>query len=129
MSGAISTSRIATLVGEVPSPAFEGLARSLARLIADGRLPLGLRLPSERELATALGLSRTTVTRAYTVLRESGYAIARQGSGTFSIADISVGQRIEVMGVAGSGSSAIAQLSRRVGRPLEGGCHRRHRSW
>ena len=80
MSGAISTSRIATLVGEVPSPTFEGLARSLARLIADGRLPLGLRLPSERELATALSLSRTTVTRAYTV-GVSGLASGRPEPG------------------------------------------------
>ncbi len=96
MSGRFRPGRVATLVGEVPSPAFEGLARSLARLIADGRLPLGLRLPSERELATALGLSRTTVTRAYTVLREAGYAIARQGSGTWT--QVPGGRRGAVIG-------------------------------
>ena len=84
MSGRIPAGRVATLVGTVPSPAFAGLASALARLIADGRLPLGLRLPSERDLAEALRLSRTTITRAYAMLREAGYAVARQGSGTWT---------------------------------------------
>lgn len=82
MSGAIPAGRLATLLGEPGSPAFSWLASTLAGLIADGRLPLGLRLPSERDLASALRLSRTTVTRAYATLREAGYASARQGSGT-----------------------------------------------
>ena len=43
-----------------------------------------VRLPSERDLTAALDVSRTTVTRAYEVLRESGYAEARRGSGTFT---------------------------------------------
>ena len=43
-----------------------------------------MRLPSERELTEALAVSRTTVTRAYALLRESGYAVSRQGSGTFT---------------------------------------------
>ena len=84
MSSTVSAGRLATLVGTVPSPAFAGLASALARLIADGRLPPGLRLPSERELAKALTLSRTTITRAYSTLREAGYARARQGSGTWT---------------------------------------------
>ena len=41
-------------------------------------------LGGERELTDALGVSRTTVTRAYAQLRESGYAVARQGAGTFT---------------------------------------------
>lgn len=84
MSGSIPTGRVANLVGAVPSPAFSGLATRLASVIADGLLPLDQRLPSERDLATALGLSRTTVTRAYGMLREAGYAAARQGSGTWT---------------------------------------------
>lgn len=84
MSGAIPVNRVANLVGELPPPAFSGLAARLASVIADGLLPLGQRLPSERDLAAALGLSRTTVTRAYGALREAGYAAARQGSGTWT---------------------------------------------
>lgn len=48
----------------------------------EGRLATGTRLPSERALAEVLGLSRTTVTRAYGELVATGWARARQGSGT-----------------------------------------------
>ena len=85
MSRVITATRIATLVGDFTrSPAYLGLADSLRVLIGDGRVGLGVRLPSERELTGALDVSRTTVTRAYEVLRESGYAEARRGSGTFT---------------------------------------------
>jgi DNA-binding transcriptional MocR family regulator len=81
----ISAGRVATLVGDFDrSPAYAGLATSLTHLIGDGRIGLGTRLPSERELTEALGVSRTTVTRAYAALRDAGYAEARQGAGTFT---------------------------------------------
>ncbi|WP_435742596.1 PLP-dependent aminotransferase family protein [Nocardioides sp. SYSU DS0663] len=85
MAQSISASRVATLVdGFSRSPAYAGLAEALTLLIGDGRISLGTRLPSERELTDALGVSRTTVTRAYAALRESGYAAARRGSGTYT---------------------------------------------
>lgn len=61
-------------------PAYHGLADALRLLIIDGRLPVGTRLPSERVLAEALRVSRTTVTAAYTRLREDGYLHARRGA-------------------------------------------------
>jgi DNA-binding FadR family transcriptional regulator len=42
-----------------------GPAAALRALIAEGRLPPYTRLPSERELALALGVSRNTVTGAF----------------------------------------------------------------
>ena len=45
--------------------------------LTESQFGIGTRLPSERELTGALDVSRTTVTRAYEVLRESGYAEAR----------------------------------------------------
>ncbi|GAB2983943.1 MocR-like transcription factor YczR [Nocardioides montaniterrae] len=85
MKQATSATRLATLVdGFHRSPAYAGLADALRELIGDGRVGYGTRLPSERELTSALGVSRTTVTRAYELLRETGYAEARQGSGTFT---------------------------------------------
>ncbi|HZX07259.1 PLP-dependent aminotransferase family protein [Kribbella sp.] len=42
----------------------------------------GSRLPSERELTEALGVSRTTVASAYRSLRDSGYLTSRRGSGS-----------------------------------------------
>ncbi len=61
-------------------PAYHGLADAIRLLIVDGRLPVGARLPSERSLADALRVSRTTVTAAYTQLREDGYLNARRGA-------------------------------------------------
>lgn len=75
--------RIAALVGDFDrSPAYQGLAEGLRVLITDGRVPVGVRLPSERELTEALGVSRTTVTRAYAELRDRGFLVSRQGSGS-----------------------------------------------
>lgn len=81
----ISAARVAALAdGFSRSPAYAGLADALTELIGDGRVGLDVRLPSERDLTTALGVSRTTVTRAYQVLCETGYAEARRGAGTFT---------------------------------------------
>ena len=74
--------RLATLLGpatersRLPRP-----GRQSSPLIADGRIPPGTRLPSERELTGALD-DRTTVTRAYAVLKERGYLSSRRGSGS-----------------------------------------------
>ncbi|MFF8785111.1 PLP-dependent aminotransferase family protein [Streptomyces sp. NPDC015125] len=65
-------------------PAYRHLARAISGLILDGRIALHVRLPAERELATALNSSRATVTAVYDLLRESGYAHSRQGSGTWT---------------------------------------------
>lgn len=64
--------------------AYLGLATTLRALVLDGRLPLGARLPAERELASGLGLSRTTITAAYRLLRREGYLASRRGAGTFT---------------------------------------------
>lgn len=61
-------------------PAYHGLADAIRLLVVDGRLPVGARLPSERAMADALHVSRTTVTAAYTQLREDGYLNARRGA-------------------------------------------------
>ncbi|MDQ2791407.1 MAG: PLP-dependent aminotransferase family protein [Actinomycetota bacterium] len=79
--------RLAALVGELAGerpPRYAALAARIRLLVADGRLPVGIRLPAERELATALQLSRATVTAAYRRLRDDGWASARQGAGTWT---------------------------------------------
>lgn len=63
-------------------PAYTWLSEGIRQLVANGRVLHGTMLPSERELVAELGMSRTTVTRAYQELRERGFAEARQGSGT-----------------------------------------------
>ncbi len=66
-------------------------------LLIDGRLALGVRLPAERELAQALGLSRTTVTAAYRTLRESGHLTSRRGAGSWTA--LPAGHRIDTSGL------------------------------
>lgn len=61
----------------------ERLAASLRSLVLEGRLAVESRLPAERTLAVALGVSRATVTGAYDQLREQGYVASRQGSGSW----------------------------------------------
>ncbi|RDH74596.1 PLP-dependent aminotransferase family protein [Mycolicibacterium moriokaense] len=61
-------------------PAYHGLADAIRLLIVDGRVPVGARLPSERAMADALRVSRTTVTAAYAQLRDDGYLNARRGA-------------------------------------------------
>jgi DNA-binding transcriptional MocR family regulator len=61
-------------------PAYRGLSDGLRMLIVDGRLPVGAQLPSERALADALRVSRTTVTAAYTQMRDDGYLNGRRGA-------------------------------------------------
>lgn len=82
----VSAARTARLVGALAPgrPAYRALADALRLAVADGRISAGTRLPSERELTAALDVSRTTVTRAYTVLRESGYLTSRRGSGSLA---------------------------------------------
>ena len=83
----LATARVRDLVGDVTadrSPAYVSLAGRLRLLVADGRLPVGGRLPAERELAAALHLSRATVAASYRLLRDQGWADARQGSGTWT---------------------------------------------
>ncbi|MCW0046977.1 PLP-dependent aminotransferase family protein [Brevundimonas sp. BT-123] len=60
--------------------AYRQLAGAVRLLILDGRLPLAARLPGERELAQALGLSRTTVSAAYGRLRDDGFLTGGQGA-------------------------------------------------
>ena len=56
------------------------LAETIRLLVLDGRIPLQSQLPAERELAAALGVSRTTVSSAYARLRDAGYLRSRRGS-------------------------------------------------
>ncbi|MFF5922326.1 PLP-dependent aminotransferase family protein [Streptomyces flavochromogenes] len=78
--------QLASLLTPPPDGRFgyRELARAVREALLDGRVALRLRLPAERELAAVLAVSRTTVTGAYDLLRESGYAHSRRGAGTWT---------------------------------------------
>lgn len=62
---------------------YEQVAEELARRIGDGRYEVGGRLPSERDLAQAFGVSRPTVREAIIALELDGLIEVRQGSGVY----------------------------------------------
>lgn len=97
MTRTVSAARLRSLLGSAldRSPAYLALADGIRLLIADGRITAGTRLPSERELTRHLGLSRTTVTRAYAELRDRGYLVSRQGSGSHAHLPGPSGSRID----------------------------------
>ena len=86
-----------SLPGRHKSPDYAALAAAVRSLVADGRLPLGVRLPAERELAEAIGVSRTTVTAAYRTLRETGHLTSRRGAGSWTT--LPKGHRVATSGL------------------------------
>ncbi len=64
--------------------AYSALADRIRLLVLDGRIAPTTRLPAERELASQLGVSRTTVTAAYAELRHAGFLSSVRGSGSLA---------------------------------------------
>lgn len=67
-------------------PVNRQIYQVIREAILSRMLPVGLQLPSSRDLARKLGMSRNTVTYAYEQLITEGYLETRSGAGTF-IAD------------------------------------------
>lgn len=65
------------------TPLFRQLEHELASAITAGELRAGTRLPSERDLAKMLGVSRTTAMNAYRELESRGLVRGRVGRGTY----------------------------------------------
>jgi DNA-binding transcriptional MocR family regulator len=69
-------------LAELASPRYRSIADAIAALLLDGRIPPGAALPSERSLANALGVSRSTTTAVYHQLATDGLLLRRRGSGS-----------------------------------------------
>lgn len=80
----LSAHRLAALLGDLDEtgPTYRTITERVRLLVIDGRIADGTRLPSERELAAALDVSRTTTTRVYAELRDGGILHSRRGSGS-----------------------------------------------
>jgi GntR family transcriptional regulator/MocR family aminotransferase len=74
-------------IGDAPTGGrADWLARRLRQAVADGRLPVGSRLPATRVLAGELRVSRGVVTEAYQRLAEDGHVSGRGRAGTVVVA-------------------------------------------
>jgi GntR family transcriptional regulator/MocR family aminotransferase len=66
-----------------PIPLVQQIRQYLSQLVHSGVLTSGVKLPSTRELATALRVNRTTVAAAYDALVNDGLLVSHVGQGTF----------------------------------------------
>ena len=125
-----------------PRNLTHAIAERIAAEIASGTFPPGARLPTEQEMVSSMGVSRTVVREAVAALRAEGLVVTRQGAGAFVAADIErrpfrlaldglpsidevlavmelrASVEVEAAGLAASRGSAAAR--RRVGQTLAG---------
>ena len=96
-----------------PPTTFEETVERLGTAIRLGLLPSGSRLPSERDLAEELRISRSTLRQALTALVQSGHLVSLRGraGGTFVAEEPPLGQEA---GGEPLGSDARALLDYRV---------------
>lgn len=72
------------LVSSASSPAVAGnAARVIREWIEGGRYPVGAMLPSQRDLAEQLGVSRTSLREALSTLQGLGLVVAHPGKGMY----------------------------------------------
>ena len=64
------------------TPLYIQIFQQIEKMIVEGILPLGYKLPPERKLADTLGVNRTTVLNAYRELKAKGLVDSHVGQGT-----------------------------------------------
>ena len=92
-----------------PLRLYRQIAGQIAALVDNGEFPAGSRLPAERELATLLGVSRTSVREAIISLEIAGRVEVRVGSGIF-VAEPGAAQ---IVGFVDEGPSPFELLAAR----------------
>jgi DNA-binding transcriptional MocR family regulator len=107
-----------TVIDEVEHRTSAGIAAAIGRLISSGRLAPGDRLPTVRELATALGVSPATVSHAWQALSSVGLIVSRGRSGTFVLEAAPRWLPARSQSMAGYHRSARIDLSRGTPDPL-----------
>ena len=98
-------------------PLFQQIYNGLRKAILLGAFQRGQKLPSTREVAEQLGISRTVVLLAYDQLLAEGFTVGRSGSGTYVSADVNVRRSTRAeesakLSLSRFGSSAAAAWSR-----------------
>ncbi len=96
------------------------LAEQFRTAVRDGRLQAGHRLPSTRDLARELSVSRSVAQAAYDQLHAEGWIEGRIGSGTY-VADVVPLQPVERPRARVAAAPQEKLLSLRAGIPYIGG--------
>src|ERR1041384_344739 len=69
-------------------PRYTAIVEAIAEDIEHGRLKPGDQMPTHRELATQLGVTTGTITRAYAEAARRGLLVGETGRGTFVKGDL-----------------------------------------
>lgn len=64
-------------------PLYRQIQKEIARMIEEGMLVEGSKLPSTRELSQVLSVSRNSCMHAYEILEDEGYILMLEGKGAF----------------------------------------------
>src|SRR3954449_9871305 len=124
MSHTVAPAALAALLGEGrrhPGGAAQAIAAALRAMVVDGRGPVRTRLPSERALAPALGVSRGTVSRAYDRLRADGFLISARGAGSWlTLPDAAAAAAPVPRGESGGGITDLTVAALPAPEPLMG---------
>jgi 2-aminoadipate transaminase len=86
----------------------------LERLIREGHLGDGVKLPATRELSKSLGVNRATVALAYEELVAAGHARAHVGQGTFVVSAAQAPRAAEPRARAAINWAALLSRSARI---------------
>jgi DNA-binding FadR family transcriptional regulator len=112
-----------------PRRLYRQIADQLRQLIDDGEYRVGSRLPTERELAEQLGVSRPTVREALIALEVEGRLRIRVGSGIYVIdqpptalvatANPPIEGSFEILRARAFVESAVAEEAARLAKPAD----------
>ena len=77
-------------------PVYKQIVGQVEQLVRNGDYPEGYLLPSMNELSTLLDISKETVKKAYSILRNKGYIDAKQGKG-FYVAAMGTTDKLNIL--------------------------------
>jgi len=89
----------------------------LREQIMNGQLKEKDELPSTRELAKALKVSRNTISEAYAMLIDEGFVVSRQGASTRVAEGVSMNKNEQVISAIKSSPQYTITIDFRTGRP------------
>ncbi len=102
-----------------PKRLYEQIAEQIEALIRTHNIPPGSKLPGERELVEALGVSRPSIREALIALETAGYIEFRPGSGNY-VRDSAAKSLLSLRRLEDLGPGPLEQFEAR--RVLESSC-------
>ncbi|WP_294906765.1 histidine utilization repressor [Tatumella sp. UBA2305] len=100
MTGKNAITQLTDAMSDLPAPIYQRVKQAIISQIAEGIWKPNLKIPSENELVSSLGVSRMTINRALRELTSEGFLIRMQGVGTFVAESKGYTEMLEVHNIA-----------------------------